>query len=108
MLINTQLCPVATVQMNYFDQQTRREILCVLEDGSIKADLVQNTLTIDQEVHTFSLQRNDTYRAMHLAVLEDKTEYLCSFDEGNAVLKFIQCIEESAQTGAQVRNNENG
>ena len=81
--------------------------MCVFEDGSIKADLIRNTLTIDEEVHIFHVQRNETYLAMHKAVFEDKSECLCSFEQGYAVLELIQCIEESARTGFQATNANN-
>ena len=98
-LLETKGCPVATVQLNYLDRIGRREIIIILENTTIHADLIKNTLTINETRKNFSVERNETYRAMHEAVLNGKHNQLCSLTEGLEILKFVNRAEHSSQTG---------
>ena len=99
LLIQTKGCPVATVQLNYLDRFGRREIIMILENTTIHADLIKNTLTINETRKNFSVERNETYRAMHEAVLNGKHNQLCSLTEGLEILNFVESAENSSQTG---------
>ncbi|MBF0238888.1 MAG: Gfo/Idh/MocA family oxidoreductase [SAR324 cluster bacterium] len=104
LMLQTERCPLVTIQMNYLDHQTRREIICVTENMSMKADLVNNTLTIGQEVLSFPVQRNDTYRFMHQAILEGQESSVCSFQEGLAILELIEKAQLSMREGKRIIN----
>lgn len=102
LLVETQHCPIATVQMNYFDRKTRREILCVCEGGWVRADLVENTLETEQGTTSCKVERNDSYTAMHREVLAQPTDNLCTLKQGCAVLELIEAAEKSASQGIHV------
>jgi len=99
LLLKTERCPVATIQLNYLDRFGRREIIMILEHTTIHADLIKNTLTINETRKNFSVERNETYRAMHEAILNGKHDQPCSLTEGLDILKFVKSAEHSSQTG---------
>lgn len=95
LLLEMENCPVASVQMNYLDRKARREIIINLKDESIKADLIDNTLEINGETISFTVNRNLTYRLQHETILTDNYDSVCTLDQGMDVLKLI-CAAESA------------
>jgi predicted dehydrogenase len=98
-LLETKRCPVATVQLNYLDRIGRREIIMILENKTIHADLIKNTLLVNGKKKIYSVERNETFQAMHEAVLNGKHDQLCSLAEGLEILKFVNSAEHSFQTG---------
>jgi predicted dehydrogenase len=98
-LLKTKGCPVATVQLNYLDRIGRREIIMILEKTTIHADLIKNILMVNGEKKIYSVERNETYQAMHEAVLNGKHNQLCSLTEGLEILNFVESAENSSQTG---------
>lgn len=98
-ILTTPRCPVVTINMNYLDSNLRREILVLTDKGSVHADLVTGTLSADGETSQFSQQRDDTYLAEHLAVLEGKDkDILCSFEEGLDIVNLIATAQKAAST----------
>ncbi len=95
----TQSCPIVTLQLNYLDHTGRRFILINTEEHTIEADLIKSSVTIDQKVETLYTDKDMSYKAMHLAVLDNQCENLCSFDEGLEVLKVIEVIEKTIEQG---------
>lgn len=95
LLLEMENCPVASVQMNYLDRKTRREIIVNMKDRSIKADLINNTLEINREIISFTVDRNLTYRLQHGAILTDNYDSVCTLEQGMDVLQLI-CTAELA------------
>jgi predicted dehydrogenase len=85
------------ISLNYF---TRKPIRYIIMDGehiSIQGNLITRQLSIikDNEPLEFSwpnLSRNNTYRAQHLAVLDDGIKKVCSFEEGLNIMRLIEDI----------------
>jgi predicted dehydrogenase len=92
----TTECPIVTVQLNYLDRVTHREILINTEQHVVEVDFLQQTISIDDQVEKFDVERDLTYRLQHQAVLKEDYKYLCSIDDGIEVLKLIDAIESSA------------
>ncbi len=103
-VVRTRRCPVATVQLNYFDRIGRREVVLNSERTSFHADLLRNELKINGEDLSFRVDRNDTYREMHESILNDRSEDLCSLQQGIEVLSLVEAAEKSAQEGRFVEN----
>lgn len=101
-LMKTGRCPIAELQMNYLDRLGRRRILVNTEDHSFEADLFAGTLMIDGERETFEVERDRSYRELHRAILEGRTENICTFAEGRAVLRMISAAEQAAMEGIWV------
>ncbi len=95
-------CPVVTVQLNYLDRVTHREILVNTERHVIEVDLSQKTLRVDDQTEKFEVERDETYQLQHQAVLNGDHKYLCSFDEGIEVLKLIEASERSAYSKERI------
>ena len=85
------------VCLNYFTREPLRQILIDGENISIRADLVENTLSVVERNETYNyswpeLVRNETYRAQHKAILEDDLSYLCTYGEGLEIMRLIDGI----------------
>ncbi|MBT8489514.1 MAG: Gfo/Idh/MocA family oxidoreductase [Deltaproteobacteria bacterium] len=96
LLLEMENCPVASVQMNYLDRKTRREIIVNMKDHTIKADLLMNTMEINGEILTFEAERNLTYILEHKAILNENYDDVCTFDQGMDILNLIQATEVAA------------
>lgn len=99
LMLVTPACPIVTLQMNYLDRLARRFILINTSEHTFEADLIKGTITIDRDVESFITERDDTYRAMHEAILSGSTDNLCSLDEGLGILRLIKAAELSAKRG---------
>ena len=97
LMLRLKKCPVATVQMNYVDRVSRREVLVNTDRHTFKADLIADTLEIDKEKETFKVERDDTYRAEHQAALSGQYGKLCSFEEGIDIMRLIDAAERASK-----------
>ncbi|MCS6765713.1 MAG: Gfo/Idh/MocA family oxidoreductase [Candidatus Protistobacter heckmanni] len=96
LLLATPRCPVVSVQLNYLDRLTRRFFLINTARYTIEADLIRNTLTVNEDVEVFSSERDQTYINMHMAVQAGEKNTLCSLEEGLDVLRLIDAAEDAA------------
>lgn len=87
-----------TVQLNYLDRTTRREMLVVGARHSYRVDLVSSVLEVDGVVEHFEVDRDHTYRAQHLAAISDRWDELCSFEQGIHVMETISAVERAAES----------
>lgn len=94
-MMTTKNCPVVSIQLNYLDHVGRREILINSDQKTLKGDLFNHTLQINDKIITFPIDKDFTYRSQHLAILEQNEEYLTRLEEGISVLKMIQAAEKS-------------
>lgn len=84
-ILSSTRCPLVTIHLNYLDRQPRRHWLVITDSGSIEADFVKPSLTVDGNVETFPLAPDQTYKRMHQAVLAGETGP-CDWDEGIAAV----------------------
>lgn len=100
LLIETNACPVVTLQLNYLDRQPRREMILNLEETSIKADLIANTIEINGNPESMSVSRDHTYSSMHAALCDDIADNCtCTFEQGLEVVALIASAERAAAEG---------
>jgi predicted dehydrogenase len=85
------------VHMNYLDRPGTRRIRINLEDETIDADLVGGYLSINGESTTYPSERDQSYKAMHLAAIEGK-DPICTLPEGLAVMNLIEASERALQS----------
>jgi predicted dehydrogenase len=97
LLMQTERCPVLTVQLSYLDRVVRRRIVVNTERHTIELDLVAGSISIDRSVEALTVERDLTYREMHIAMLNGLSGVLCSVDEGLDTLKLIENAERSSQ-----------
>ncbi len=98
-LMQLERCPMLTLQMNYLDRTSRREILVNTETHSYRADLVGCTLQGTDSEQRFACELDTTYRLQMEALLSGHRTDLCSFAEGARVVELIHRIEEAAAAG---------
>ncbi len=103
LLVQLERCEAATVQLNYLDRPGRREIIVNGGAHTWRADLGTYVLECDGVGTAFSVDRNDSYRAMHHAMLSGDRDRLCTFEEGARVVDFIAAIERAAASHAWAR-----
>lgn len=90
-------CPAATIQVNYLDRQTRRELVINSAAHTFSADLITGTLRRDRAPpELFPLERNQMYRALHQAVLTDGPGP-CSAAAAQRVVAMIAAAEHAAR-----------
>ena len=85
------------IALNYFTREPIRQIILDGEGISIQGDLIANSFsaTVEGKKSDFSwrdLERNETYRAMHHAVLEGDFSNICNFDQGLQIMSLIERI----------------
>ncbi|MBW8284239.1 MAG: Gfo/Idh/MocA family oxidoreductase [Rhizobium sp.] len=90
-ILSSTSCPLITIHLNYLDRQPRRHWLVITETGTIEADLIKSTLTIDGKVETVPLAPDQTYKRMHQAVLAGEPGP-CSWEEGIAAVALADRI----------------
>ncbi|MGE5418054.1 MAG: Gfo/Idh/MocA family protein [Acidobacteriota bacterium] len=105
-MMTTGHCPIVSVQMNYLDRLTRREVLINTKQHTLKLDFIKCCLEIDQECETCEVARDVTYRNQHLAVINNQTTGLCSAKQGLHVMKIIHAVETAVKERRWVANEE--
>ncbi len=96
-MMETPLCPVVSVQLNYLDRMSRRFIIVNTAEHTIEADLIRGTLTIDSIIEKLNIEKDITYRQMHQSILQGSCDTLCSFEEGLEVMRLIEAVEISIE-----------
>lgn len=102
LMIQTPLCPVVTLQLNYLDRQVHRFLIVNTRDHTFEADLLQGTIRVDQEKISFAIGRDDTYGAMHRAAMAGGANDLCTLSEGLDTVHLIESCEIAARQGCWV------
>lgn len=103
LLMQTDRCPVVSVQVSYLDRMPRRRVTINTQHHSIEVDLVAGELQIDGKHETVFVERDHTYREMHRAALSGNTTALCSVEEGLATLQLIEAAELANQKKEWIR-----
>jgi predicted dehydrogenase len=96
LLIQTNHCSVVTLQMSYLDRVPRRHIVVNTNQETIVVDLCKNTITINGVIESFRIERDDTYRTEHQAILTENFENLCTLEEAKETLLAIQAAEKAS------------
>jgi predicted dehydrogenase len=102
LLLELERCRCATIQVNYLDRPGRRQIVVNTRDHSFAVDFGQAALIRDGKVRRFAVDRDDTYRAQHKAMLDGDTSRLCGLAHGEAVMNLIAASEKAAHGRAWV------
>lgn len=95
-IMETERCPLVSIHMNYLDRVPRREILVNTDRHTIRVDLIKNLMAIDGAEESVIVERDDTYRAEHRAMMSGNAEGLCSLEEAMETLMTIEAAERAA------------
>lgn len=93
LLMQSERCPVVTIQVSYLDRVARRRIVINTEGRTIEADVLNGTLAINGVTETFAVERDQTYREMHQAMMSEDCGNLCTAESALATLQLIKSAE---------------
>lgn len=99
LLYESDRCPVITVQLNYLDRLGRRQVIVNTAEHTYEADLVRCTLKVDAEELYFPVERDTTYRAMHVAMLSGNPMQACTVQEALDTLALCDAARDAAVDG---------
>ena len=92
-LAYTESKALVNISLNYLSRKPRRHIIVNYESESVFLDLIENYYQIGNREKIFvTVQRNDTYRLMHLDVLSSSGTS-CSYREGMDLVHVIEQCE---------------
>ncbi|EJL30558.1 Gfo/Idh/MocA family protein [Brevibacillus sp. BC25] len=94
-LLQTKKCPVVTININYMDRLAKRFVIVNTENNTIKLDMINNEIVVNDEKETFEVSRDFTYIEQHTAVLNRNMQDLCSLGEASEVMGMIKAVEEA-------------
>jgi predicted dehydrogenase len=93
LLMQSERCPVVTIQVSYLDRVARRWIVINTQEHTIEADVLNGTLAINGVNETMVVERDQTYREMHQAMLSEDFGNLCTAEAALATLQMIESAE---------------
>lgn len=98
-LAEMERCPLVTISLNYIDRQEERWAVVNTEKTTIRADILNRTLTVGSEVvfRGSPADVDEAYRAETRAMLSGNIEYGCTFAEGSSVVEMLIAAEEAAK-----------
>jgi predicted dehydrogenase len=94
LLLDMQGSQAVQLHMDYLDRPGIRKIRINLAEETIEADIAGGRLTVNGEVHEYPSERDQSYKAMHLAAIEG-LDPICSLPEGLAVMDLIDASERA-------------
>ena len=97
LLLELEGCPAATLHLNYLDRPGRRALTVVGEDRSCVADLMGGSFELNGAAESVPAESDDSYIALHRAVLEEDGAGVCTFEEGLRVVAAIEAAERAAR-----------
>jgi predicted dehydrogenase len=102
----TERVPQVALQLNYLDRPGSRFIRVVTEKNTFHADVLTATLTVTSDSHTqvesFPIDRDETYRRMHLDMMGESPASVTTVTEARDIDHLILGIESSASEGKWV------
>ncbi len=97
LILETENCPVVSLQVNYLDLMPKREIIINGKGLALKADLIYNRLWMGGDYTQYKLHKNETYLAQHRAALNFDEDVICSYGEGLDTLELIEAAEKASK-----------
>lgn len=92
-LMSMQHCQMVMCELNYLDRPGKRFLNINTRDATLFADLIDNSLMVDNHKMDFSCDKDTPYREMHRSILEGESSEACTFSEGQTVMNLIKRIE---------------
>lgn len=96
-------CPQVSISMNGIDRAASRFIAITTVEQTYHADLVRGVLKVGMKTESIPVEKNDSYRLMWQAVLDDDQTAVCTFEQGISVMRLIAAIENANQQRCWVR-----
>ncbi len=93
-----------SIEMNYLDRIIQRVLIIHTNEHTYKADLINQTLQIDDEIIQLKVDRDETYLKQHIALLNNKTEMLCDLQSGLDIVRMIEIAEKCSKEKVWMKN----
>lgn len=90
----TPSCERLEILLNYLDEPAQRTTTLITDGKTTRADYVHNIWKQDDVMTIIDVQRDDTYRAMHEAVLSGDLKTCATLDDGLRIVQLIDRLEE--------------
>ena len=98
LLMECSRCPAVSIQLNYLDKAPHRHMLVNTEESTFMADLIGQTLTVnDGTPVTYTCERNMTYAAQLRALCEGERDTICSYSQGMQTVFLMEAAEKAAR-----------
>jgi predicted dehydrogenase len=97
-------CPLVMVHLNYTDRVGRRRIIVNTDQMTLEVDLVSGQLYVNDAVEKFEIERDHSYRVMHVAAQTGVDEVICTLPQALATLALIEATEQSAKLSRWITN----
>lgn len=92
-LANCRRCAAVTIHLNYLDRVAERWIVANGPFGTLRADLIAGTASINGQVRTFDPARDTMLRAQHNAVLSVRDAHAaCAFEDARTTLHWMDAL----------------
>ena len=90
----THTCERLEIHLNYLDEPAQRTTTLIANGQTTTADFIHNIWKQDDVMTTIDVQRDDTYRAMHQALLSGDLKTCATFDDGLRIVQLIDKLEK--------------
>ncbi len=97
-LIECERCPQVSVTLSYIDHAPRRQIAVNARDDSAAVEFFTSTFSHGdgKTPERIEVEREESYRRQHAAILSGRPGAACTYAEGYAVLRLIDAVERAA------------
>jgi predicted dehydrogenase len=97
-LLECERCPQVTVSLSYLDHAPRRQIAVNARDDSAVVEFFAGTFAAGdgKAPEHIAVEREESYRRQHEAILSGRPGAACTYAEGYDVLRLIAAIERAA------------
>lgn len=95
-IAKTEKCEVLTININYLDQNARRQIVINCEMETFILDFVDGTLKINNKIYIENTNTLDTYSTQAERILNENDDDLATMKDGLYIVKLITAIEDAA------------
>ncbi|MER2007815.1 MAG: Gfo/Idh/MocA family oxidoreductase [Psychrobacillus sp.] len=104
LLFETSQAVNVSVELNYLDKIMQRHMIIHTNRHTYKADFIQQTLQVDNDLIQFKVHSDDTYLSQHLAVINNKLDNLCNLQDGLEIVQMIEMAERCSKEKVWLKN----
>ena len=90
-----KLCKSVSIHLDYTSLNPFRTIRIQTEKSAVLADLIENKIYYNNEVFSFNIERDFTYRKMLESIFSKDFSVICSFKEAKNVMNYIAKVEDN-------------
>lgn len=96
LLAKCSRCPVVAIHLNYLDRTASRWIVANGSFGTLRADLIAGTISVNGKDQQFVLERDDMIRKQHISAMTDKNDASpCTLDDAMVTMEWIDALHRS-------------